>query len=204
MGKNIENERPCRAEALAEADDQDGRGCEGEGGKIILPEVKRSKKRAMKKLSPMAICPCGSGKNYRQCCWKKDFDWVVDKNGKIHRRIPMHPIVKEGITELGQQFAHQFGREPSSNDLLFFDKFSERHRDQVLSEAFTAVGIDPAYFYAYQKTGLFVWEGNVSLIPDKDIREWKSAVREFRKLQKREPSLAGSATLGWRAQSLWD
>lgn len=119
---------------------------------------------------------------------------MKDKNGKIYRRIPMHPVVKEAIQENRQQFIEQFGREPNSNDRVIFDKISQRRIDQVLSQAFADGEIDPAYFYAYQKTGLFVWEGNVSLLPDKDVREWKSAVREFRRLQKQKLSEKESET----------
>lgn len=51
---------------------------------------------------------------------------MKDKNGKIYRRIPMHPVVKEAIQENRQQFIEQFGREPNSNDRVIFDKISQR------------------------------------------------------------------------------
>ena len=92
------------------------------------------------------------------------------------------------IDESEQRFIKQFGRKPTANDPILFDKISQRQVDQALTEAFLETGLDPAYLYAYQKTGLLVWEGNLSLIPDKDIREWKATVREFRRMQKRKPT----------------
>jgi hypothetical protein len=36
---------------------------------------------ARKKLSRNAPCPCGSGKNYKHCCWGKNFNWEEDESG---------------------------------------------------------------------------------------------------------------------------
>src|SRR5476649_291249 len=110
----------------------------------------------MKKLSLDAICPCGSGKKYRRCCVEKDFEWLVDSKGKIHRRIPIHPEVQKVIDESEQGFIKQFGRKPTANDPILFDKISQCQIDQALTEAFLETGLDPAYLYAYQKTGLLV------------------------------------------------
>jgi hypothetical protein len=144
----------------------------------------------MKKLSLDAICPCGSNKKYRHCCTKKNFEWLTNSKGKIYRRIPIHPEVKKLIIEQKKKFIRQFGRNPSANDPLFFDKISLREIDQTFAEVILKTGLDPAFLYAYQKTGLLVWEGNLSLLPDKDIKEWKAAVREFRGLQKQKPTKA--------------
>jgi hypothetical protein len=123
----------------------------------------------MKKLSLDATCPCGSNKKYGQCCIKKDFEWVTDPKGKIYRRIPIRPEVKKIIKEQKKKFAQQFGRHPSANDPLLFDKTPPREMDQAFAEAILKAGLDPAFLYAYQKTGLLVWEGNLSLLPDRDI-----------------------------------
>ena len=43
-------------------------------------------------------------------------------------------------------------------------------------------GLDPAFIFAFEKTGLLVSEENQHLIPDKDfLEEWRSAVEEFRR-----------------------
>ena len=44
-----------------------------------------------------------------------------------------------------------------------------------------AAGLDPAFIYAFEKTGLLVSEENQHLIPEKDLEEWRSAVEEYRR-----------------------
>ena len=41
-------------------------------------------------------------------------------------------------------------------------------------------GWDPAYVYAFRKTGLIVTEMNQHLIPTRDLQDWNAAVEEYR------------------------
>ena len=46
-------------------------------------------------------------------------------------------------------------------------------------EDMKAAGIDPAFIYAFEKTGLLVSEENQDLIPEKDLEEWRAAIEEY-------------------------
>ena len=60
------------------------------------------------------------------------------------------------------------------------------HLEAMMVEDMKAAGLDPAYIYAFEKTGLLVTEQNQHLIPDEDLAEWGAAVEEHeRKKRKR-------------------
>ena len=46
-------------------------------------------------------------------------------------------------------------------------------------EDMKAAGLDPAFIYAFEKTGLLVTEQNQHLIPDEDLAEWDAAIEEY-------------------------
>ena len=41
-----------------------------------------------KKIPGKAICQCGKGKKYKNCCWNKKFEWV-EEDGNIFKSIPI-------------------------------------------------------------------------------------------------------------------
>jgi hypothetical protein len=43
-----------------------------------------------------------------------------------------------------------------------------------------AAGLDPAFIYAFEQTGLLVTEQNQLLISGKDLAEWDAAIVEYR------------------------
>ena len=46
-------------------------------------------------------------------------------------------------------------------------------------EGMKAAGLDPAFIYAFEKTGLLVTEQNQHLILEKDLAEWGAAIEEY-------------------------
>ena len=46
-------------------------------------------------------------------------------------------------------------------------------------EGMKQAGLDPAIIYAFEKTGLFVTEGNQHLISDVDLEKWDEAITEY-------------------------
>jgi hypothetical protein len=48
-----------------------------------------------------------------------------------------------------------------------------------------AAGLDPAFVYAFEKTGLLVTEQHQHLIPDEDLAEWGAAVEEYEAKQRK-------------------
>ena len=132
-----------------------------------------------KKLSRNAPCPCGSGKKYEACCWDKGFEWVEDDTGTVFRSTPISPEVREALEQLRQAFVARHGREPGPDDLLFPDMPHPEHLEAMMVEDMKAAGLDPAFIYAFEKTGLLVTEQNQHLIPENDLAEWGAAVEEY-------------------------
>jgi hypothetical protein len=138
-----------------------------------------------KKLSRNAPCPCASGKKYEACCWGKGFEWVEDEAGTVFRSTPMTPEVREALEQLRQAFVARHGREPGPDDLLFPDLPHPERLEAMMVEGMKAAGLDPAFIYAFEKTGLLVTEQNQHLIPDEDLAEWGAAVEEYEAKQRK-------------------
>ena len=45
-------------------------------------------------------------------------------------------------------------------------------------------GVDPAFIYTWEKTGLIVTEMNIDKMPKARIKEWQDAVNEYHKQRK--------------------
>ena len=132
-----------------------------------------------KKLPHDAPCPCGSGKKYRDCCYDKGFEYLVDEDGTIVKSIPVSDEVLEVIEEQRRKFREQHGRDFGPGDKLFFDALPVEHVEHYLVEAMKKAGLDPAIIYAFEKTGLLVTEENQHLLPDNDLAEWEAAIEEY-------------------------
>lgn len=126
-------------------------------------------------------CPCGSGKKYKKCCKDKDILWEKDEHGDFCRMIPVEGRLEEIIEKLDNDINKHFERERLSNDpflphtLMYSNKDTERQMVEVMEE----VGLDPAYIYAYKKTGVLLTEEMVERTPGILVDEWNNAVNEF-------------------------
>jgi hypothetical protein len=140
-----------------------------------------------KKLSRNAQCPCGSGKKYKACCLGKGFDWEEGESGTIFKSIPMSSEMREVLDQLRQTFIAKHGREPGPGDPLFDDLPPAEHLEAMMVEDMKAAGLDPAFIYAFEKTGLLVTEQNQDLIPVKDLAEWDAAIEEYERKQRKKP-----------------
>ena len=132
-----------------------------------------------KKLSRNAPCPCGSGKKYKHCCIRKDFEWVRTDNGKIARSVQLPEEVMQALDGLRQAYVAQHGREP---DRIFEGSPPLELMEHWTVEAMKKAGIEPALIYAFEKTdGLLVSDQNADKMPDTDIAEWEAAICEYEK-----------------------
>jgi hypothetical protein len=138
-----------------------------------------------KKLSRNAPCPCGSGKKYKHCCWDKGFAWVEDEAGTVYRSTPLTPEVREALEQLRRAFIARHGREPGPDDPLFPDLPHPEHLEAMMAEDLKAAGLDPAFLYAFEKTGLLVTEPNQQLLPDADLAAWDAALAEYESKRRR-------------------
>ena len=132
-----------------------------------------------KRLSRNAPCPCGSGKKYKKCCWGKGFDWEEDEGGNRYRSTPISPEVADILQAQRQKFLDRYGREPGPNDPVFSDLPHPEHLEAMMVEDMKAAGLDSAFIYAFEKTGLLVTEKNQHLIPETDLAEWDAAIEEY-------------------------
>ncbi len=53
------------------------------------------------------------------------------------------------------------------------------HVKHEMVQAMKAAGLDPAYIYAFEKTGLLVTEQNQHLLSDQDLAQWQTALDEY-------------------------
>ncbi len=107
-------------------------------------------------LSRNAPCPFGSGKKYKQCCYRKDFDFVETEDGTIGRQVEMSQELREVVDGLFESFKERHGREPRPDDKLFEGASPLEHIEHFTVEAMKKAGIDPALIYAYEKTSLLL------------------------------------------------
>jgi hypothetical protein len=49
----------------------------------------------------------------------------------------------------------------------------------MMVEDMRAAGLDPAFIYAYEKTGRLVTEDNQQLLSDADLAEWDAAIEQY-------------------------
>lgn len=135
---------------------------------------------ARRKTSRNAPCPCGSGKKYKHCCFRKDFDWMEDDDGNILKAVPLSDEMTELLDKEFQSFEERFGREPDPEDLVFQDMPHLEHMEHEMIEAMKRAGLDPAFVYAAEKTGRLVSAENLHLLSDAEAAEWYAAIEEYR------------------------
>jgi hypothetical protein len=88
-----------------------------------------------------------------------------------------------------EEFIDKHGREPGPNDPVFFDPPHPEHLEHMMVEDMKAAGLDPAFIYAFEKTGRIVTEQNQHLLP---TPTWPSG---------RTPSRSTSASTRKRSRS---
>ena len=67
---------------------------------------------ARRKRSRNAPCSCGSGKQYKHCCWHKGFAWVEDEQGQVGREVPLSADALAVLDQQRQKFRQRCGRDP--------------------------------------------------------------------------------------------
>jgi len=86
-------------------------------------------------------------------------------------------------------FSQRFGREPVEGEPLIFDHQSEtpmsvdpdRWRQEIVDEMARA-GVDPAFIYAFGKTGVFAVEGRTDKLKPGQLEAWDAAIAEYDRL----------------------
>jgi hypothetical protein len=98
-------------------------------------------------------CPCGSGQKYKNCCLgKAAVDTAIDI------------------------FQKKFGVESGLND-----RFAQHQQETQLKmiAAMKQNGMDPAFVYAVEKTGVMVFQETMHLIPAEDLERFNKAYEQY-------------------------
>ncbi len=135
---------------------------------------------AHRKVSRNAPCPCGSGKKYKQCCIRKNFEWLEDDDGNIFKSMPISDEMSDLLDEQRQAFIAKHGREPGPDDPVFPDMPHFEHAEHQMIQAMKKAGIDPAIIHATEATGRLVTEDNQHFLSDMEIDEWNAAIEAYR------------------------
>jgi hypothetical protein len=106
------------------------------------------------------------------------------------KKVKLHPRAIEAIERQIEAFRKKFGRDPGPNDPIFFDpdsdmpvRLSKEKLESTILEALREAGTSPEYAYAYRKTGLLSFGGDMSYWDPEDRREWEAAVVEYRLME---------------------
>ncbi len=103
------------------------------------------------------------------------------------KRVPVHAGAPEAIACQLEAFRKKFGRDPFPDDPIFFDPdanepvpLNPQQYEQAMIETMSQAGIDPAFIYAFKRTGRIVTESNRHRLTEKELRQWNDAIDEYR------------------------
>jgi hypothetical protein len=142
--------------------------------------------RKTREISADSPCPCDSGAAYGECCKTQAFKWVRDSRGRVYQELPLGKdaidAMKEYVDIMNADFRQAYGRLPRKGERLDAGSHFEREDAFIedVAEAMESADANPAWIYAFRKTGLLVTEMNERLIPRADLMKWHSAISEYR------------------------
>jgi len=100
-----------------------------------------------------------------------------------HKRMPLHAETPETIACQLEAFRKKFGRDPCPDDPIFFDPDANEpvplNPQQYEQETMSQAGTDPAFIYAFKRTGRIVTESNKHGLTEKELRQWNDAIDEY-------------------------
>ena len=123
--------------------------------------------------------------------------------------LEQDPSLREDLARQLDAFRKKFGRAPAPSDPIFFDPEKDEPMpmsddehcamDGELIEAMVSIG-RPEFGYAYSRSGYLVSEDNLDLIPEKGLRDWDGAIREWSEMSAAERATAIQGLVARRRQ----
>ena len=108
-----------------------------------------------------------------------------DESRIVHLDAEASSEFAQYLAESAKLFEAKFGRPMGPNDPIFFDETADvvqpmRETDMtaMIIGAMVEAGIDPAYRYAFAKTGMMLSVENETLFSEEDLDEWDRAYAE--------------------------
>lgn len=104
-------------------------------------------------------------------------------------KIPLNAEATVAFKRQIESFEKKFGRPMGPEDPIFFDPdadtpqvISQEKLDALMVESMEAAGLDPAFIYAYKKTGLLVSTQNWKRMSRSKRASWNAAIREYEEM----------------------
>lgn len=123
---------------------------------------------------------------------KRDRINPFSTTGRPEQTIKIPNDVAKAMDRQDQAFREKFGREPRQEDPIFFDpdadqpqaptESQQRMAINAMYEIILLAGIDPAFAYAFRKTGRLLTEENIKFLTPADLAEWNDAIDEYHSL----------------------
>jgi len=118
-------------------------------------------------------CPCNSGKKFKKCCLFGQRPHIPSEEERNRAFIQLRL----------DEFRKRFNREPGPADRVFFQAPSQEELIKQLLASMKKAQVDPAFIYAFNKTGLIVVSENMDFLTGDDLQMWQEAVDEYRTSQ---------------------
>ena len=106
-----------------------------------------------------------------------------------YTRVRMSPEMIQLLDQQREAFIKRFGREPRPEDPILYDEdcdeptpLSEEKINELMLNALRQANSRPELVYAFEKTGRLVTESNQHLLTKAELKKWKDAVNEYRRL----------------------
>jgi hypothetical protein len=122
---------------------------------------------------------------YAECCLPRGIRWGRNSQGKLTKQVELSEDTTRMLEDHMEQLEKDLGR-PLEDDDLLFPELAAMDQDElttIIVRHLTRAGIDPAFIYAFQQTGLLITEDNIDRVSSTDRQEWDDAVAEYRTMQ---------------------
>jgi hypothetical protein len=131
------------------------------------------------KVSRNAPCPCGSGREYKRCCYAAAAPLVRRTDGELAHELPIGHEMGEILRRQREKFVARCGRKPGPDDPIFVDVPSDDEYDAMVTKAMQQAGVAPQVIYAFRKTGRIITEENAKFVPAAALEAWHEAIAEY-------------------------
>jgi hypothetical protein len=113
---------------------------------------------------------------------------LFSSTARPEQQIKIPNDLAEALEAEDQAFRQKFGREPRQEDPIFFDpdadqpqfptEAQQRKTIDAMYHIILLAGIDPAFAYAFRKTGRLLTEENMKFLTPAELAEWNKAIDE--------------------------
>ena len=127
------------------------------------------------------LCPCGSGKTYKNCCKKKAIKYYKKDEKEYIKSIPVDEQMKQIIKIYEERFKKIFGKSPRQDDYMVLGALENDVQNFTRKLKYYSE-IPNDCIYAFDRTGIMVTKANKNKIPEIQIQEFEEAKKEYNNL----------------------